>query len=48
MATGHLPLLLQLRGELSPEKLFASVRGSGPRTAALIHETLDIETLGDL
>jgi len=48
VATGHLPLLEQLRGDLTPEKLFASVPGIGPRTAEMIHEVLDIETLGDL
>lgn len=48
VTTGHLPLLEQLRGDLTPEKLFASVPGIGPRTAEMIHETLDIETLGDL
>ena len=48
VTTGHLPLLRQLRGELSPERLFATVPGIGLRTAALIHDTLDIDTLGDL
>lgn len=48
VTTGHLPLLEQLRGDLTPEKLFASVPGIGPRTAEMIHETLNIETLGDL
>ena len=48
VTTGHLPLLERLHGDLTAEKLFASVPGIGPEIAARIHEELDIETLGEL
>lgn len=48
VANGHIPLLDQLRGEDSPERRFASIPGIGPDLATRIHETLEIETLGEL
>ena len=46
--TGRLGLLERLRGEGSPEQLFATVLGIGREMAARIHEQLDIETLTEL
>ncbi|NQV22945.1 MAG: hypothetical protein HQ518_01145 [Rhodopirellula sp.] len=46
--TGRLPLLEQLRGGLTVEKLFSSVPSIGPLMAAEIHHELHIETLGEL
>lgn len=48
VTNGHIPLLDQLHGEDSPERRFASIPGIGPDLAARIHETLDIDTLGEL
>ena len=46
--SGRLPLLERLRGENTPERILATVPGVGPGLAARIHETLGIETLGEL
>lgn len=46
--TGKIPLLDQLRGEATPERVLASVPGIGPALAARIHEQLGIGTLPDL
>lgn len=46
--TGRLGLLDRLAGAGSPEPLFATVPGIGPKMAARIHEQLDIETLAEL
>ena len=46
--TGRLPLLEQLRGDLTVEKLFSRVPGIGPLMAAEIHHELHVETLGEL
>jgi hypothetical protein len=45
---GGLSLLDRLEGEVSPERLLATVPGIGPELAARIHETLAVETLEDL
>jgi DNA polymerase (family X) len=46
--TGRLGLLERLRGEATPEQVFASVPGIGPAMASRIHEQLDIESLPEL
>lgn len=46
--TGRLGLLDQLRGEVDPERILATVPGIGPKTAARIHAELGIETLPEL
>lgn len=46
--TGRLPLLEQLKGEVSPEGLLTSVPGIGPRSAREILTRLGISTLEDL
>ena len=46
--TGELALLSQLRGDVVPERLFATVPGIGPELAARIHDQLGIESLADL
>ncbi|CAN5389374.1 helix-hairpin-helix domain-containing protein [soil metagenome] len=46
--TGQLGLLEQLRGEMRPERVLASVPGIGPKLASRIHETLNIATLSEL
>lgn len=46
--TGHLGLLERLRGESTPEQMFASVPGIGSSMAARIHEQLGIESLPEL
>lgn len=48
LTVGHIPLLDQLRGDDSPERRFSSVPGIGPELAERIHNTLHIETLGEL
>jgi hypothetical protein len=45
---GDLPLLEQLRGDTSPERVFTTVAGIGPELAARIHQDLGIETLAEL
>ena len=45
---GGLTLLDRLAGEVSPERLFATVAGLGPELAARIHRELSIETLEEL
>lgn len=45
---GALPLLARLQGDVAPERVFTSVPGIGPELAERIHETLNIESLGDL
>lgn len=46
--TGRLGLLEELRGRIDPERVLATVPGIGSKTAAKIHEQLDIESLADL
>ena len=46
--TGELALLSRLRGDVVPERLFATVPGIGRELARRIHEQLDIESLADL
>jgi len=46
--TGRWAQLDRLRGQLEPEKLFQSIPGIGPKLAAAIHDTLDVETLAAL
>ncbi len=46
--TGQLGLLEQLRGEMRPERVLASLPGIGPKLAKRIHETLNIATLSEL
>ncbi|HSP95284.1 MAG TPA: helix-hairpin-helix domain-containing protein [Thermoanaerobaculia bacterium] len=48
VVTGRLPILERLRGEMDPERLFASVPGVGPRLAARLHDQYGIATLEDL
>jgi DNA polymerase (family 10) len=48
VATGRLPILDRLRGEMDPERLLASVPGIGRRLAIRLHEDLGIATLEDL
>lgn len=43
--TGRWRQLERLRGEFTPERLFRSIPGIGPRLAAKIHDSLDVETL---
>jgi hypothetical protein len=45
---GGLTLLDRLEGEVSPERLFATVAGIGAELAGRIHRELSIETLEDL
>lgn len=45
---GRLPILERLRGEMDPDRLFASVPGIGPKLAARLHRELAISTLEDL
>jgi hypothetical protein len=45
---GGLTLLDRLAGEVSPERLFATVPGIGPELAGRIHRELSIETLEEL
>lgn len=45
---GRMPLLDRLRGEETPERLFATLPGVGPELSRRIHEQLEIETLGEL
>jgi hypothetical protein len=46
--TGRWAQLDRSRGQLDPEKLFQSIPGIGPKLAAVIHDTLDVETLAAL
>lgn len=49
LVRGHgLTLLDRLEGEVSPERLFATVSGIGPVLAARIHTELSVDTLEDL
>lgn len=45
---GALTLLERLEGEVSPERLFATVAGIGPGLAGRLHHELAIETLEEL
>jgi Holliday junction resolvasome RuvABC DNA-binding subunit len=45
---GGLTLLDRLEGEVSPERLLATVAGIGPELARRIHQELGVETLEDL
>jgi DNA polymerase (family 10) len=46
--SGRVPLLEQLEGDASPERLLASVPGIGPKSAREIHLRLGISRLEDL
>jgi DNA polymerase (family 10) len=46
--TGHVALLEQLRGRVSPARKLATVPGIGPKTADRIYQSLAIDTLADL
>jgi hypothetical protein len=46
--TGRTGLLDRLRGDSHGERALATVAGIGPKTAAMIHEELGIETLPEL
>ena len=46
--TGRLALLERLRGDAIAERVFTTVPGIGPELASRIHDTLGIETLGEL
>jgi len=46
--TGHFPQMDRLRGDVDPEALFDSIPGIGPRLAAVIHDTLHVDTLEQL
>jgi hypothetical protein len=48
VVTGRLPILDQLRGEVDPVVLFASVPGIGKVLAERLHHDLGIETLAEL
>jgi putative hydrolase len=48
VATGRLPILERLRGEMDPERLLSSVPGIGRKLAARLHEDLGIATLEEL
>jgi DNA polymerase (family X) len=48
VATGRLPLLERLRGEIEPDRLLASVPGIGRKLAVRLHRELDIANLEDL
>ena len=45
---GYSPMLQRLRGDVDPVRLLASVPGIGRRTAARLHDELNLETLEDL
>jgi hypothetical protein len=45
---GYSPMLQRLRGDIDPVRLLASVPGIGRRTAARLHDELNLETLEDL
>jgi DNA polymerase (family 10) len=45
---GNLTLLERLEGEVSPERLLATVPGIGPELAARIHQDLSVDTLEEL
>jgi hypothetical protein len=45
---GRIPLLDRLRGEDTPERLFATLPSLGPELSRRIHEDLEIETLSEL
>ena len=46
--TGRLPLLEQVRGVTTPERILTTVPGIGSRTATRIHDELGIDTLAEL
>jgi Holliday junction resolvasome RuvABC DNA-binding subunit len=46
--TGRLPLLEQVRGVTTPERVLTTVPGIGRRTAERIHDVLGIDTLAEL
>jgi hypothetical protein len=48
VATGRLPMLDRLRGELDPTALLASIPGIGPALATRLHDDLHIQTLEQL
>lgn len=46
--SGKISLLQQLRGEHAPKRIFTTVAGVGPKTAARIHDELGLDSLGEL
>ena len=48
LLTGRCPQLDRLRGQVSPEDLFATLPGVGDALARRIHRDLDVETLEEL
>ncbi len=46
--SGRCPLLDRLEGQVSPEALFATVPGIGPKLASRIHDELHLDTLEEL
>ncbi|MDH3641767.1 MAG: helix-hairpin-helix domain-containing protein [Gammaproteobacteria bacterium] len=48
LQTGHFPQMERLRGHVDPEALFDSIPGIGPKLAAIIHDTLHVDTLAEL
>lgn len=46
--TGRFAQMERLRGDVDPEALFASIPGIGPKLAAVIHDTLHVDTLEEL
>jgi hypothetical protein len=48
LLTGRCPQLDRLRGQVSPEDLFATLPGVGEALARRIHHELDVETLEEL
>ena len=45
---GYSPILVRLRGESDPVRLFASVPGIGPLLAARLHDELGLDSLQQL
>lgn len=48
VANGTFPVLDRLEGTASPEELFTTVPGIGPKLAARIHDELHVDTLEEL
>jgi DNA polymerase (family X) len=48
VVTSRLPMLERLRGEMEPDRLFASIPGIGRNLAVRLHREADIATLEDL
>ena len=48
VVSGRLPMLERLRGEADPVAILQTVPGIGPKTAVLLHEDLNLDSLEDL